>query len=393
MQESFHLGRVRGIPVGVHWSVLIIGWLLAWGLADGVLPATAPGYSGSGYWFAAIATVVCFYVGLLAHEIGHSVVARRHGVEVDSITLWLFGGVSRLRGEAGDAGAELRIALIGPIVSLVVAAGFGLLALLLDVLPGLGLGAAAAAWLSFISVLLAVFNLAPAAPLDGGRVLHAIVWRRTGDRDHATDVATRAGRVFGWMLVGIGVVLLAAGDLAGVWFAVLGWFLMNAARAEATHMLLEAALTGVRVRDVMTPDPVVVPEDTPVGDLLDHLFHAHRCSAFPVVDPDGKVTGLVTLRRLRAREALERARVARDVAYPVAEVPTASPDEALWPVLERVAGGRGDGRLLVFDHDTIVGIVSPTDVNRAFEVAGLRSSGGGRPDRGVAVVDRSTRRD
>ncbi len=374
MHESIHLGRVRGIPIGMHWSVLVIAGLLAWGLADGILRDAAPGYPAATYWIVAVVTAVCFFSALLAHELSHSLVANRHGVVVDGITLWLFGGVSRLRTEAHEPAVELRIAVAGPLVSLAIAAIAGVIALGLDAAGGPALGVAAFGWLAFINAVLAVFNLAPAAPLDGGRILHAVVWRHSGDHDHATQVATDAGVTFGYLLVALGVLMLAAaGNIGGVWFAVLGWFLVNAAKAESTHVMLEAALAKVRVRDVMTADPIVVPDDTTVGELIDDWFLRHHCSAFPVVDRAGDVSGLVTLRRLRSLRAYERGQLAIDVARPIAEVPKAAPDESLLAVLERLAPHE-DGRVLVFEAGRLVGIISPTDVNRSLDLAGLRRS-------------------
>jgi Zn-dependent protease/CBS domain-containing protein len=375
MDESIRLGRIRGIAIGVNWSVLVIAWLLVWGLADGVLPDAAPGYHDAEYWGTAAVATVFFFAGLLAHELAHSLVARRFGVTVDRITLWLFGGVSQLHGEAPDANAELRIAAIGPVLSLAVAAGFGVLALLVDSTGGPALAGAALEWLALINAVLAVFNLVPAAPLDGGRVLHAIVWRRSGDRGRATAVATGAGRAFAYVLIGAGVVLLAAGAIGGLWFAFLGWFLLMAARAEATHELLHGALAGVSVRDVMTSDPAVVPGDTTVETLVDDWFLRRHCSSFPVEDASGSLIGIVTLRRVRREpEATRSTTSAADVATRLAEVATSSSDEPLTTLLERMARAPGgDGRALVLDDGRLVGIVTPTDIQRALDLAALRT--------------------
>lgn len=375
MHESIRLGTVRGIAIGLNWSVLAIAALIAWGLAEGVLPEVAPGYGDGTYWLVAVAAVVLFFASLLAHELGHSIVAQGQGVVVEGITLWLFGGVAKLRNEAGTHRAELKIAAAGPAVSVALALGFGGLALVADGLGAPEIVVEASAWLALINGILAVFNLAPAAPLDGGRILHALVWRLTGDRNRATRVSTGAGRVFGYFLVGLGIFLLLGGYLGGAWLALVGWFVISAASAEATHALLKGALAGVRIRDVMTPDPVTVPARLPADVLLDDVFLRHHCSAFPVVDDGGRPVGLVTLRRFRALPPDARGRVtAGEVAVPLDEVIIAHPHEALVDVLERSAGrtGAGDGRMLVFDDGRLVGIVSPTDVNRAFELASLR---------------------
>jgi CBS domain-containing protein len=279
--------------------------------------------------------------------------------------------VSRLHHDAANPRDELRIALAGPLVSVGIALTAGGLAGAVFALDGPDLLVASLGWLALINGLLAVFNLVPAAPLDGGRVLHAIVWRRCGDRAHATTVATKAGRAFGYGLITVGVLTLAAGDLGGLWFTFLGWFLLTAARAEATHLLLSEALAGVKVRDVMTADPVTISDNTPVSEALDVHMMRERCSALPVVGPQGDVTGLLSLRDVRATAPERRGSLlAREVARAIDDVPRAAPDEPVMALFERLPSGPSqETRTLVFDGDRLVGIVSPTDLNRAVELA------------------------
>jgi Zn-dependent protease len=354
--------------------VLVIGWLLVWGLADGQLPSDAPHYATIWYWLAAIAAVVIFWAGLLAHELAHSLVATKRGVEVAGITLWLFGGVSRLRGETSTPADELRVALAGPATSIAIGGAFGVIALSTSALGGPDLLTATTSWLAIINGLLAVFNLVPAAPLDGGRVLHAVLWRRSGDRDQATIAATNAGRGFAYVMIAAGVVLVGVGELSGIWFAFLGWFLMNAARAEATHVLVREALLGITVEDVMTRDPLTAPAHLTVARVLDEHMLVHHCSAFPLVGEQGRVVSLVTLRQVKNVFPERRAEIrAEEVAWPVDQLVRAQPDEPVTALLERLAAtDAGDGRALVFDDDRLVGIVSPTDLTHALDVALLR---------------------
>ena len=379
MEESFRLGRVAGIRVGVNWSVLLIVWLLAWSLATVVLPQRAPGHQPSAYWLAAVATALLFFASLLAHELGHAVLARRAGLGVEGIILWLFGGVANLHGEARNPRAELRIAAVGPLISLAVAAVAALLAAAVSAAGGPALLGAVFAWLARINLGLAVFNLIPAAPLDGGRVLRALLWRRSGDRLRATVAAARAGRLFGYLLIGVGVLEFAVrANLGGLWFIFLGWFLLSAARAEEHGARLREALAGLRVRDVMTPDPVVAPGWLTVDAFLERYVLGHRCSAFPVSGAGGELEGLVTLARLKSVPAAERAatRVAA-VACPLAEVATATPDEPVADLPGRLSGC-SDGRVLVVDGGRLVGIVSPSDLTRVLEVVSLRRPPDGR---------------
>jgi Zn-dependent protease/CBS domain-containing protein len=371
-REGIRVGRLLGIEIRIDWSVLVIFALVSWSLADSAYPDVASGYSTPEYWLAAVATSLLFFASLLAHEMSHSVMAQRLGIGVRDITLWLFGGVSRIEGDAHTPRDELRIALAGPAVSFAIAAGAIAVAIVLAAVDAPALLVAAAAWLGSINALLGVFNLAPAAPLDGGRVLRAWLWHRRGDRMSAAVSAARAGRRFGALLAGLGLLELFVGDsVGGLWFVLLGWFLITAARNEETQAIVIHELGAVRVRDIMTAQPITAPDDASVEDVL-HKFMLRHCSAFPLVADDGAVVGLVTLARVRTVASGTRAATsARDIAWRLADVPTASPDDLLLDAL-RGAGPTGDGRLLVLGTTgELVGIVSPTDISRAIQVAEL----------------------
>jgi Zn-dependent protease/CBS domain-containing protein len=366
MGQTFSLGRVSGIRIGVNWSVLVIVALLAYGLAAGQFPAAAPGRPVAEYIAAAVLTAVAYLGSLLAHELAHSLMARRNGLEVEGITLWLLGGVSRLQGEVPDPGAEVRVAGIGPLVSLVLGGVFLLVAWLLHGLGVRGVAVAALAWLGGINIVLAVFNVIPAAPLDGGRLLRAVLWRVSGDRLKAAVWSARAGQVFGWALVVVGAFLvLARRDYSWLWFVLLGWFLISAATAESQQATLQARLRTVAVWQVMTPDPVTVPASATVAQFLDEYL-PYRHSAFPVVT-DGQVVGLVTLKRINQVPAAARGRTTlQDVACPLPDVARASPAEPVADVLPRLNACSED-RALVFTDGHLAGIVSPADISRALE--------------------------
>src|SRR5256714_7596844 len=191
MTDSLSLGRIAGIRVGLNWSLVVVIALIAWTLATGSFPSAAPGQGAGAYWAAGLVAAVLFLASLLAHELAHSVVAQRLGVRVEGITLWLFGGVSRLSGDVRSSRAEALIAVVGPITSLVLAGLFFLVGAGVSAGYGPGLAATTAGWLGTINIILAVFNLLPAFPLDGGRVLRALLWGRTGDRIRATRIAAR----------------------------------------------------------------------------------------------------------------------------------------------------------------------------------------------------------
>ena len=367
MTPTFSLGRIGGIRIGVNWSVLFIVALLAYGLAAGQFPAEVPRHPVAEYIVAGVVTALAYIGSLLAHELAHSLVARRNGIKVEDITLWLLGGVSRLEGEFPDPGAELRVAGAGPLTSLLLG-GLFLLGAWLAMTAGVrGLVVAALAWLGGINILLAVFNVIPAAPLDGGRLLRAVLWAITKDKLKAAIWSARSGQVFGWILVVVGIYLvLVARDYSWLWFVLLGWFLISAATAENQQAVLQSRLRTVPVREIMTARPVTVAASATVAQFLNDYLPWSRHSAFPVVE-DGQTVGLVTVQRVNQVPAGERGQTTlRDVACPLSEVARATPDEPVSDVLPRL-NECSERRALVFDDGHLAGIVSPADISRALE--------------------------
>lgn len=372
MNETLSLGRIAGIRVGVNWTVLVIFSLILLGLSTVQLPTLFPDLPPAVAWTAGTIAAITFFASLLAHELAHAVVARRHGIEVEGIVLWLFGGVAKLRGDAPSPRADLHIAAVGPLVSLGLGVGFGLLAWALAGLGVRGIALGVLGWLALVNVVLAVFNLIPAAPLDGGRILRALLWRVRGERTSAAVTAARAGRAFGIVLIGLGLaqVVFVPGP-GGLWLVLIGWFVTAAAGAEEQQARLQHALEGRRVGEVMTPDPVTVPPQLSVAQLLDEQLLRRRFSSFPVVDELGAPAGLVTLNRIRALAPDRRAGTpVGEIACPPDQLVLAGPDESLTAVLPRM-GASQDGRVVVVDGGRVVGILSPTDISRLLQVADL----------------------
>ncbi|GAB3189562.1 Zn-dependent protease [Micromonospora palomenae] len=372
MRASFRLGRIAGVPVGVNWSVLVIFLLIAWGLSANQFPQAYPGRSTAAYVLAGLAAAVVFFLGLLAHEVSHAVVAKRNGLHVEGITLWLFGGVAELRGEAKNPGAELRIAGVGPLVSLLLGLFFGGIAVVLALAGQRGLLLGSLAWLAGINVLLAIFNVLPAAPLDGGRLLRAAVWKATGDRTKASVVAARAGWVLGALLIGLGLLQFLTGfGVGGLWLALIGWFLIGAAGVEERQARMGSALHGVRVGDVMTPQPQTASAEMTVADFVDHYLFAYRHSALPLTE-EGRPVGLVTLDRVRGIPADRRGSTTlAEVSCRAEDLVLARPEEQLNDLLPRLSEC-ADGRALVVTDQRLVGIVSPSDISRAVQRGSLR---------------------
>ena len=375
MRASISLGRIAGIKVGINASVLVIVAIVVYGLATGLLPDSHPGRSIVAYVAAAAIAAALFLASLLAHELAHAVVARRNGIEVESIVLWLLGGVAQLRSDAKSPGTDFRIAIVGPLTSIGLGLVFGLAAGVLVQLGAGGLTTGVLTYLAATNGMLAVFNLIPAAPLDGGRVLRAALWRWRGNRHAAAVSAARAGRVFGFVLIAIGVLQVVIGaGLGGLWLALIGWFLVSAATAEEQQAKLGSRLAGLTAAHVMTARPLALDPNLTVDDFVRQIALTHRFSTYPLVDSIGRLTGLVTLNRVRAVPPDARATTRLgEIACAPAEVPTARPDEPLIELLERMHGC-ADGRAVVVD-DTgrVVGVVSATDVARALELPELRA--------------------
>jgi Zn-dependent protease/CBS domain-containing protein len=366
VNENLSLGRIAGIHVGLNWSLLVVAALIAWSLATGILPSASPGQTSGAYWTAGVVSAFLFLVSLLAHELAHSIVAMRRGVRVEGITLWLFGGVSRFSSDTSSPGAQALITFVGPLTSLVLGALFYLVSAAFGGGAHPGLLSATLAWLGYINILLGVFNLLPAFPLDGGRLLQSLIWLRTGDRLRATSIAARIGMVFAFLLIAYGLAsfLLAGNLIGGIWSVFLGWFLLSAARSEEASGLIRQALSGISVAEVMTPNPVQAPDDTSVEDALHRYVLASRHSTFPTHDAVGRLSGLLTMAALKnvAPDA-RAATLVKEVACPLDRVSIASPADPVNNLLG-LPEGCSEGRTLVVDGGRLVGIISPSDISR-----------------------------
>jgi Zn-dependent protease/CBS domain-containing protein len=366
MNENLSLGRIAGIHVGLNWSLLVIAALIAWSLATGILPSAAPGQTAGAYWIAGVVSAVVYLVSLLAHELAHSIVAMRRGVRVEGITLWLFGGVSRFSSQTSSPGAQALITFVGPLTSLLLGVGFFLLSVAIGGGTHPSLVSATLSWLGYINILLGVFNLLPAFPLDGGRLLQSLIWVRTGDRLRATNIAARIGMGFAFLFIGYGLLtFFAAGSLfGGVWLVFLGWFLLSAARAEETGNLVRQALSGISVSEVMTPNPVQAPDDISVEEALHGYVLTSRHSTFPTHDAGGVVSGLLTLAAIKNVAPNARATtLIKQISCPLDRVSTVRPADPAANLLS-ASDGCGDGRTLVVDNGRLAGIISPSDISR-----------------------------
>ncbi len=359
MRGALRLGRVAGIPVGVHYTWFVALWVLSWSLARTYFPARLPGLPPETYWTMGLAAALLLFGSVVAHEVGHALAARRYGIRTRGIVLFMFGGVAQIGREPPTAPAELAVALAGPATSLAVAA---LAAAGRWAASGTALGALAG-YVAWANTALAVFNLIPGFPLDGGRVLRALVWGMTGDLTRATRIASRAGQGVAVAFIAAGILLAFTGNVVGgLWLVLLGWFLDAGAQAGYQQVLLRQALEDVRVADVMsralhTVDPALTLDQL-IADYLLPLKHG----GFPVVWGD-RLLGIVTLHDVKEVPRERRAATTvREVMTPLQRLRTVRPSASAYEAFERMTQD-GIGRVLVVGDDgTLVGILTRSDL-------------------------------
>jgi Zn-dependent protease len=350
------LGRLFGISIRLHFSWFIIFILVTWLLAANYFPGTYSGWSTATSIIAAIITSLLFFSSVLAHELMHSIVARASGIPVKGITLFIFGGVSQITEEPRVPKVEFRVAIAGPATSLLLGLIFG--AIFFTVPERFEAVRAITFWLSLINMMLAIFNLLPGFPLDGGRVLRSILWWRTGNLRKATKWASTAGRVIGFLFIFAGIWLVVTGFLFnGLWLAFIGWFLSNAAASSYRQLVIQQMLQGHDASEIMTQDCVMVAPDTTVEKLVNEyvLPSGNRCLT---VGEAGHVQGLVTLKDIRSmpRDKWSGVRVT-EVMTPIDKLKWVPTDETLDKVLNTLTL-QDINQLPVVEGGRIVGMIA-----------------------------------
>jgi Zn-dependent protease/CBS domain-containing protein len=364
MQSNIKLGKISGIEIGLHYSWFIISALIVFSLGEHFRQVN-PNWSASQIWIAALCTAVLFFVTLLLHELSHSLVAQARGLKVRAITLFALGGVSQIEDDSTDAKTEFWVAIAGPIASLII--GFGCLTI------AVGLGwqhsaeprtgvTAVLVWLGYINIVLAVFNMIPGFPLDGGRVLRSIVWAITKNADDSTRIAARVGQVVAFLFILDGIWQFFAGaGFGGLWIAFIGWFLMDAAKASYAQVEIAAAFRGIRVSEVMSHDCVIVNRGMSLQEFVDIylLKTGHRCFA---VEDDGHMVGLITPRDVGAipRELWDKTTV-REAMRPLEELHIITPDTQVLDALKLMAGNDVN-QLPVVVNGNLMGILSRSQI-------------------------------
>jgi Zn-dependent protease/predicted transcriptional regulator len=370
---GIRVGSVLGFEIRIDYSWFIIFFLILWTLAFGIFPAAAPEQERGVHLLMGAAGTLLFFASLLAHELAHSIVARAKGIPVEGITLFIFGGMAHTRMEFEAPRDEFHVAGVGPLSSVAIA-GLFYVGWWAGTQAGWSVAVTAVlGYLAYINLVLAIFNLFPGFPLDGGRLLRAALWARSGDPHKATRHATTGGRILGYLLVGLGILnLFAANLLGGLWLIFIGWFLRMAAEASLKQFEVSRALANVRAAHVMTRDPYSVPAEISLEEFVDEHVFRGRHQSYPVL-VDGHPVGIITLERVKQvpREDWKVRRVA-EAMVPAENGTLVRPEEAMETVLEQL--GRSPARrVLVTRQGELVGIITQSDVARWLMRAGAGS--------------------
>jgi Zn-dependent protease len=375
-RREVNLFRIFGVQVAIDYSWLIIFALVLWSLSAGYFPGQYPGYGAAAYLTAGLVATLLFFASVLVHELSHALVGNRLGENVRRITLFIFGGMAHLSGEPRNAGAELRIAAAGPLTSI------GLGALFYVFSRGLAYAGIDPLWtavfryLGFVNLALAVFNLLPGFPLDGGRLLRAYFWRRTGDLRAATQRAAGWGGSIAIGLMALGALQIFSGALVGgLWLIFIGMFLRGAAWASYQGLVVDHALGQTRVRDLMVREPVTVSPDTSVEDAVEDYFLRLGYGGFPV-GSGGQIEGLITLPMVQRCPRAERGtRTVREIMRPLDGALTIAPDARVAQALQQMVAADA-GRLIVVENGGLAGLITRTGIVRFVEMKTQLDAGG-----------------
>ncbi len=364
---KFHLFKVAGINVTIDYSWLIIFALVFWSLSAGYFPRHFPGGSPAVYWPAGLVAALLFFASILVHELSHSIVAVRSGLKIPEITLFIFGGVAHLSEEPDNPKLEFKIAVAGPVASFVLAVLFRIVE---GVLTGVAplMVVAVFDYLSWINVALGVFNLVPGYPLDGGRILRAAVWWKTGSVVKATKWASLLGKGFAWALMFLGILQVFSGSLiGGLWLLFIGMFLNGLAATGYQETMVKQSLEGVSVGDVMVEEVITVPPDLSLDEVAQRYFLKYGHGGFPVVE-GGRPVGLICLGNIKDTPEEERhSTTAREAMISISPGIEIQPKDTLVAALTKMSQS-GVGRLIVMRGDTMIGMITKNGLMRFLEI-------------------------
>lgn len=363
-QGAWKIGTIMGIPIRVHFSWLIVFGLITWSLSTFYFPEVAPDLPATSYWIKGVLTALLLFGSVAFHELAHSFVAMRYKISIESITLFIFGGVAQMKGELPHPKAEFRVAIAGPLSSFFLSVVFFFLSL--NATGGIK---SLFAYLAQINIIIGIFNLIPGFPMDGGRVLRSILWERKKNFFYATQKASGVGRKIAMFFIFFGIFSLFTRMPGGLWLILIGWFLYTAAQASYQQSTLQESLFGVKVGDIMVTDLITVSPSLSLEEIVDGYFLRYGYGGFPVVE-DGKYLGMITLKEIKdvPKNAFEHTRV-KEVYLNHKKQWEISPEDEVIKALEQMI--REDfGRLVIVEGDRIVGLITRNGIARYVQIKG-----------------------
>ncbi len=366
--KGFRLFRVFGIQITLNYTWFIVFGLIAWSLASGYFPFRYPELSRFDHWAMGFMGALFLFLSVLVHEVTHSYIAKKEGIEVKEITLFIFGGVSQLSKEPEDPRKEFRVAIGGPFSSLILALFFWALSKATSQVPNLLLFTGLLGYLAFINLSLAVFNLIPGFPLDGGRVLRAIYWKKSGSLKKATQIASDTGKWVGVGIILLGLFLILSGNLiGGFWFVIIGIFLRSAAEGSYQQVIMKSVLQGVKVKELMSRTVTSVVPSLAIHRLVEDYFLTHQHVTYPVTEGQ-RIVGIITLKGVKEipREQWMDKTV-RDVMIPIREEIVLDPEGEAVEALQKMIR-TGEGRLPVVKDGEVVGMITRRDILNLLEI-------------------------
>ena len=364
LQGAWKIGKIMGIPIRVHFSWLIVFGLITWSLSTYYFPKAAPDLPTVSYWIKGALAALLLFASVAFHELAHSFVAQRYKIFIESITLFIFGGVAQMKGELPNPKAEFMIAIAGPLSSF-------FLSVLFFFLSGNTTGGIKAlfSYLTQINLIIGVFNLIPGFPMDGGRVLRSVIWEKKKNFYYATQKASSIGQKIALFFIIFGIFSIFTGMPGGLWLMFIGWFLYTAAQASYQQSTLQESLSGIKVRDIMVKDIVTLSSFITVDEAVNNYFLRYGYGGFPIID-DGKFLGIVTLKEVKNihRENWGREKVA-DILVPHDKRWEVSPEDDVMKALELMIK-EDKGRLVIIENNKLSGLITRNGIARYVQIRG-----------------------
>lgn len=376
---SLQIGKIKQIPIKLHFSLLIVFFLISWTLAYGFMPQYAPGLNQVNYWIMSILGTIILFLSVFIHELSHSIVAKSYGIRVKQIMLFIFGGVSDIEEEPKDFKKEFKMAMAGPAISLALSAFFAIIwwltTLMLTSLSndffarGLIMINGIFYYTSILNLILGIFNLIPAFPMDGGRILRSILYSRNKNYDKSTRIAVRIGIIISYVFFGLGILTILSGSfVSGIWIILIGWFLQNGAQSYLYQYDIMKRLSHIKLEELMKTNIISVPEDITVNTIIKNYFNIYMKSSFPVTKLDYEIVGIITLKNcVNIPESERDTTLVKSIMYPKSKIKLLNIHDTAEKALSIMVKEKQDKIFVCDDNDVVEGVVSKTDLIEAMD--------------------------